>query len=100
MDKNFGGVIWTNHAIERLKERKISQGDAFAAFNRPDESKYSRKSAGYVYYKSWGNQKLEVVAKKNGEGKWVIISVWSKPLHRGVSQKPTFLIGLFKKMFS
>ncbi|KKQ44128.1 MAG: hypothetical protein US62_C0032G0012 [Candidatus Woesebacteria bacterium GW2011_GWA1_37_8] len=32
MDKNYGGVIWTNHALSRLRERGISQGDAWATF--------------------------------------------------------------------
>ena len=29
MDRNFGGVIWTNHALDRLRERGIKQGDAW-----------------------------------------------------------------------
>jgi len=28
MERNYGGVIWTNHALQRLKERGISQRDA------------------------------------------------------------------------
>ena len=27
-DRNYGGVIWTNHALERLNKRGIKQGDA------------------------------------------------------------------------
>ena len=34
MEKNFGGVIWTNHALQRLRERNISQGDALGVPNQ------------------------------------------------------------------
>ena len=32
MDRNFGGVVWTDHALRRLKQRGISQGDAWATW--------------------------------------------------------------------
>ena len=93
MKRDFGGVIWTNHAIERLKQRGISQGDAWATFNRPDQSrKGSNKSGSWVYYKTYNvplrdfpdskGQKIEVVAKKNEEGKWIILSVWARPVYQ------------------
>lgn len=79
MDNHFGGVIWTNHALERLRERGISQGDAWATWNRPDQSRPgSNQKGSWVYYKTYGGQKIEVVAKKNEEGKWIILSVWSR----------------------
>ena len=78
MDKNYGGVIWTNHALSRLRERGISQGDAWAAFNRPDFSRYAKSQNAYVYYKIYNDEKIEVVAKKNEKGQWLILSVWSK----------------------
>ncbi len=79
MERNYGGVVWTNHALQRLRERGISQGDAWATWNRPEQS---RKGSGsnmgaWVYYRTWGNQKIEVVAKQDIDKKWIIISVWS-----------------------
>lgn len=79
MDNHYGGVIWTNHAIERMRQRGIKQGDAWATWNRPEQS---RKGSGagsgaWVYYRTWGSQRIEVVAKQNERGEWVIISVWS-----------------------
>lgn len=87
MDQNFGGVIWTNHALQRLKERNISQSDAWATWSRPDQSrKGSNQKGSWVYYKTYGNEKIEVVAKKNDEGKWVILSVWSRPVYEQSSR--------------
>lgn len=78
MDRNYGGVIWTNHAIQRLQERNIKQGDAWAVWNRPDQSRYAANKGAWVYYKTWGNDRIEVVAKQNERKEWVILSVWSK----------------------
>lgn len=98
MKKDFGGVIWTNHALQRLQERGIAQGDAWATFNRADQSrKGSNKNGSWVYYKTYNvplrdfpdsvGQKIEVVAKKNDEGKWIIMSVWARPVYRSQISK-------------
>ncbi len=106
MDKKYKGVIWTTHALERMRERGIKQGDAWATFRRPDKSRYSKRKGAWVYYRTWprktsngvkNNQKIEVVATKNekspaqrtsGPGEeWVILSVWSKPVREKVRKK-------------
>ena len=90
MDKNFGGVIWTNHALNRLKDREISQGDAWATFNRPEQSKYAKVKGAWIYYRTYGSQRIEVVAKKNEKGQWIILSVWSRQDYdKGVLQSKT-----------
>lgn len=89
MDRNFGGVIWTDHALQRLRERNISQGDAWATWRNPEQSrKGSNANGSWVYYKTYGNQRIEVVAKQNEKKEWIIMSVWSKPvLHQQKSYK-------------
>lgn len=79
MSRYYKGVIFTNHALQRLSKRGISQGDAWATFRRPDQSRYAESKGAWVYYKTCGNRKIEVVAKKNEKGEWVVLSVWSKP---------------------
>lgn len=86
MDNHFGGVIWTNHALERLRERGIKQGDAWATFNRPGESRKGN-SGNWVYYRTYGNERIEVVAKKNEKGEWLILSVWSDLMHQKNTSK-------------
>lgn len=80
MDKNFGGIIWTNHALQRLKERGIKQSDALATWRNPDQSRPATASNSWIYYKTYGNEKIEVVASKNNKGEWVVLSVWSRPV--------------------
>lgn len=79
MDKHFGGVIWTNHVLQRLKERNISQSDAWATWKNPISSRYSKTKGAWIYQRTIGDKILEVVAKKNDRNEWIIMSVWSKP---------------------
>lgn len=81
MDRTYGGVIWTDHALQRARERGISQGDAWATFRNPDQSRPAQKGGNWVYYKTYDSQKVEVVASKNEKGQWVILSVWSRSVY-------------------
>lgn len=78
MDSNYKNLIWTNHALRRMRERGIVQSDAYAAWRNPDRSKYAKNKAAWVYYKDLNSKNIEVVVKKNEKGEWVILSVWSK----------------------
>ncbi len=80
MKRDFGGVIWTNHALARLRERGISQGDAWLAFNKPDKPNHATSRGAWNFSKIINGWKIAVVAKKNEKGEWVIMSVWSKPV--------------------
>lgn len=101
MDNNFGGVIWTNHALQRLKERNISQGDAWATFSHPQESQYAQTKGGWVFYRNWNGYQIEVVATQNEKKEWVILSVWSKEIFNYQNKKypqPLFLENLVEKI--
>lgn len=108
MDKNYGGFIWTNHALQRLSERGIKQGDAYATLRHPDQSRYAASQGGWVYYKTWGNQKIEVVAKQNEKKEWLVLSVWSRPVYGEASTggrvkkgDPNYVspLGMLKRLF-
>lgn len=86
MHKSYGGVIWTNHALKRLKERGISQSDAWATWRNPQESRYAQNKGAWIYYRTYDTQRIEVVAKKAVEGEWIILSVWSKEVYRNKPQ--------------
>lgn len=77
--RNFGGAVWTDHALARMKERGIKQEDALATWNHPDRKRPGSKTDASVYYKNYGKERMEVVSKKNDQGQWVILSVWSRP---------------------
>lgn len=87
MDRHFGGVVWTDHALQRLKERGIKQGDAWATWRNPDQSRRGSNKQSWVFYKKYGNEKIEVVANKNEKGETVILSVWSRPVYQSTPYK-------------
>jgi hypothetical protein len=99
MDKNYRGLIWTNHALERLRQRGISQGDAWATWNRPEQS---RKGSGdkktWVYYRTWDDTKIEVVAKQNEKKEWIILSVWSNKVDGSRKYKHESLLSKLVKI--
>jgi hypothetical protein len=78
MDNHFGGVIWTNHALDRLRERGIKQGDAWATWRNPRTSKKGTVAGSWVYYRNYNGTQIEVVAKQNEKREWIILSVWSR----------------------
>lgn len=106
MDNNYGGVIWTKHALSRLRERGIKQGDAWATWNRPEQTRYATSKGAWIYYRSYGNTTIEVVAKKNSDNKWLILSVWSKARFTDKSErnnnsnnKESLFIKILRKIF-
>jgi hypothetical protein len=99
MDSHFGGVIWTNHALDRLRERGISQGDAWATWRRPDDSHYEKDKGVWVFRRSWNRQMVEVVAKKNEKGEWIIFSVWSRRVFGKQKSQDSFLRLILRKVF-
>ena len=101
MDKNFGGVNWTTHALSRLRERGIKQGDAWATWRRPDQTRSGKQKGVWVYYKTYGDQKIEVVAKQDERKRWIILSVWSRPVFNRVDKtkkQPGLFIKILKRI--
>ena len=81
MDNHYKGLIWTNHALDRLRERGIKQGDAWATWNHPEHSRKGTVSGSWIYYRNYGDIQIEVVAKQNEKKEWLILSVWSKTIY-------------------
>jgi hypothetical protein len=79
LQKKYGGVIWTNHALQRLAERGLSQKMAFTAFQYPDDSLRLDSGGTMEYRKSFGTSVVTVVAKKNNQHQWIIVSSWINP---------------------
>jgi len=98
MDDHYGGIIWTKHALQRLHERGIKQGDAWATWRNPQSSKKGN-SGSFVYHRTYGSVRIEVVAKQNEKGEWLILSVWSGPAYKDEKNKVSFWKFIFNKLF-
>lgn len=87
MKTRYLNAIFTKHAINRLYNRGITQSDAWYTFQHPDGSLPGKTPGSKKFFKNYGQQRIEVVAKQNEKGEWIILSCWSKMVGDG---KPIF----------
>jgi len=90
MDRRYKELVFTNHALDRLKERGVLMSEAWATWRRPRQSNYAATKGAWVYERRWGKRQIEVVAKQNEHKQWVVLSVWANDLRYG-PQKPLWL---------
>lgn len=99
MNKSYKNLIWTNHVLKRLSERGITQSEAYAVWYAPEKTRYAVSRGGWVYEKTLGRRIVEVVAKKNNRGEWLILSAWSRPIGSRRVEKEGVLTKLFRFLF-
>lgn len=73
------GVIWTNHANERIGERGVSKEDVIETFRKPDRTITDEKNGATEYQKRFGKLRITVIAKQNERKEWLILSAWADP---------------------
>lgn len=82
VQENFRGLVFTNHALLRLKDRKLGKRLVFNAFKVPDQ-KIRGKNGTIKCQKEAGGRQTTVVVKKSDDGKWLAISCWIDPPLKG-----------------
>lgn len=78
-NQQYGGVIWTHHALDRLAQRAFSQDMALQAFQSPDSSFPGKQTGTTEYQKRFGPSLVTVIAKQNEKREWIILSTWIDP---------------------
>jgi hypothetical protein len=81
--KAYKGVIWTNHALKRLKDRKFSQHLAWKTIIFPDKKQRGKNNGSYEFTKNFGHRTVTVVANKTRENEWLVVSTWIDPPLKG-----------------
>ena len=79
MQRHYAGAIWTNHAHERLNQRGLTQEMAGTTFAHADVSMAGKQAGSIEYRKRYGRSLVTVIAKKNENGEWLILSCWIDP---------------------
>jgi len=77
--REYGGIIWTNHALERLKDRAFPQDKAWETIKYADIEKAGQKANTREFKKKFGAQTVTAIASKNEKGEWVVVSCWIDP---------------------
>lgn len=63
-------IVFSDHALERIKERRIAKLKIYATVKNPQEKQLSFKGRD-IYKRKYGKKTLEVVVKS--EGKIIVI---------------------------
>lgn len=92
---SFKGLYFTKHALERAESRNLKPSDIWAVWHNPSGSRYASSKGAFIFWRFYGNLRIEVVAKKENE-RWVVISVWSRRIIN--KNKSSLLSFVLKKM--
>jgi CubicO group peptidase (beta-lactamase class C family) len=79
MQRDYGGIIWTNHAMARLGQRGLSQEKALKTFRLPEETRHGKNPGSFEYIRTVDGHKVTLVAKQTEKKEWLILSVWVDP---------------------
>ena len=77
-DNKFGGAIWTNHALSRMKERGIPKNYAIESIKNPDSSERNEKG-GIRTIKRIDDKIITSVTHRNEKNETIVISIWMDP---------------------
>jgi hypothetical protein len=77
--KDYKGLIWTNHVIDRLKERKIPQEWAWKTYRFPDMEIDGKEAKTKELQKRIEDRTVTVITKKNERNESLLLSCWVEP---------------------
>lgn len=81
--QRYGGLIWTNHALERLTERGLPQDLAWQAYRYPDDVQKDTYKHSTTYTKRHHQYLITIVLKENERKELIVVSAWMNPPMKG-----------------
>lgn len=79
LQHHYAGAIWTNHALDRMGQRGLSQELAGETFKHPDKSVPGKIEGTTEYVKRFGNSWVTLIVKQNDKGDYLVLSNWIDP---------------------
>lgn len=76
---HYRGLIFTNHALQRLDERRFPIAMAADTFNQPDASGPAKQPGAVEFRRQFGTSTVTVIAKQNERREWIVLSCWIDP---------------------
>lgn len=74
----YNGLIFTNHALTRMKEREISREDIWETYKFPDFQDEKKNDAA-ERTKKFGKKEVSIIFKYNEKNEVIIVSCWMEP---------------------
>lgn len=79
MGKNeYQGLILTNHTLDRMRQRGITNQQIWETYKFPDAQEESKNGA-TQRQKKFGSYTITVIYKHNPQHETIILSVWMDP---------------------
>ena len=78
-NNHYKGLIFTNHALRRLEERRFPKDMVVEAFRNADSTNPARQDGADEYRKRFGAQTVTAIVKQNDQGEWIVLSCWIDP---------------------
>ena len=95
--RNYGGLIWTNHALERLHKRGITQPQALSVIKNPHKTYPGKKTDSVKFIRTVGGRRIHAVATLDQTShKWIVLSLWV----RGENDRGPWLEELLRRLIS
>lgn len=79
MAMKISDVVFTTHAIDRMRERGIEGNLAHQTVKAPDNANPGKEKFTTEFVKKYDTYKITVIGKKNDIGEWLVLSVWRDP---------------------
>lgn len=76
--RTYGGLIWTNHAMDRMSERYLKQDYAWQAYKYPDQS-HEQGDGKIQYRKRFEERLVTLIVKQNERREFIVLSAWVDP---------------------
>ena len=76
-------LIFTNHALERIIDRKMTKDIVLQTFSSPDSRIKGKKPDTTEFVKRFGSSVVTLIAKQNERNEWIALSAWIDPPYPG-----------------
>ncbi len=77
MQREYQGVIFTTHALERAQKRSVSQYDVVQVIKYPEVTQKTEKPGSTKFIKEISGRNIHVVASHlKDKDQWLVVSVW------------------------
>ena len=78
MKREYRGIIFTDHALNRLHNRNVSQQKAHQTLKSPQRKQPGKTSGSFKFSRDFDDYLLQLIAKKNNQNQWIILTCWVK----------------------
>lgn len=75
----MNNLIFTNHALKRISDRKMNKSMILQAFTSPDRKNKGKNPDTTEFIKHTGSSTITLIAKQNEKNEWIALSAWIDP---------------------